>query len=334
MIQQSHSVARRSSIRPCSSVAPKFLTSLALGSTNSSSVEEVPQIAQKACAATMPNHTRKLLLPLSYPFHGSTALEALLMSSKRLATLCSSESWQCEGRKIGDHYHEIGMPTAAPANSDIPSACRSAKSSYADMMTCYSHYWDVQRPVFLEKSPCHNTLSLQEMREGVLSSALPESLTKEGVSKIEVIYLLLWRPPCLSELSSHAKEFIRQGGKAQYIEDETQLLTLQMQAHQYLRQIGEPVLVINYADLLWRTDYVTQRVEEFMPCLGSLDADYIPKKGSDVFPGNQWKIQDGTIREFGAKHESSSMGYDLMAGTCGDEWEVGKDALEYLRKWS
>merc|ERR1711924_500634 len=84
--------------------------------------------------------------------------------------------------------------------------------------------------------------------------------------------------------------------------------------HHWLLREGETVLVINLADLMWRPWRTRERIQNFMPCLGELDVDYVPKLGDDLVIGNLWKA-DGSARAFGETIDPSSF-YDVESQTC------------------
>lgn len=69
----------------------------------------------KACYRNQSSDRRLFLMSLIHPFQGSTALEGLLMSSKRVSTLCSYNAWECEGRKI---MEGLGYTTSNASTSD------------------------------------------------------------------------------------------------------------------------------------------------------------------------------------------------------------------------
>jgi len=229
-----------------------------------------------SCGAAVPPDSRALLFTLCPPYHGSTALEGVLMSSSNLATLCSSRRWQCEGREIMMKHGRSGEPS---------------EWDYEDMLAQYSEYWNLSRPVFLEKTPSQ-IFAVQREHDGVLRARLPPKLrNKHGVKHLDTIYVLMWRPVCLGVLSSHLEQ-----------EEKKELDYLQrlVDAHRYLTRIGVPVLVINYADLVWRPELTLRRLSSFLPCLGQLDIDFVPREGKDVFRGNKWKVS-GSVREFGRR---------------------------------
>ena len=126
--------------------------------------------------------------------------------------------------------------------------------------------------------------------------------------------------------------------------------------HRYLRRAGTPVLLLSYADLLWRTQYTTDRLLRFLPCAASLNASYTVQLGRDYFDftthtrsggSNRWKAR-GTVADFGASHPPESVGYSLVERRCdgtppfAPSW-VADDAdlvrrfnasRDYLREWS
>ena len=76
-----------------------------------------------------------------------------------------------------------------------------------------------------------------------------------------------------------------------------------------------PIVVISYADLLWRRSRTLQRLQDFVPEAGQLMTDYEPQLGVDHFPKNQLKTR-GTVAEFARLHPPASLGYDVVSQSC------------------
>eukprot|EP00415_Alexandrium_ostenfeldii_P002296 UN2296 len=126
-----------------------------------------------------------------------------------------------------------------------------------------------------------------------------------------------------------------------------QMKTVQLwRAHKYLAGIGAPVLVVSFADLIWRPDYTLRRLPAFVPCLHQLDINYSPRahKGTDIFPENRWKAYGslhqldinysprahkgtdifpenrwkayGSVRQFGRRTDPERFGYDAKRRQC------------------
>lgn len=183
---------------------------------------------------------------------------------------------------------------------------------FETMLTLYSGVWDLQKPVFLEKNPVQ-IMEFETADVGVRDASLPTGLRDLGVKKLGLIYIVMWRPYCLSKLS---KEFLKNPDQKKMEALEITYLKQQVDAHKYLTGQGEPVLVVNFADLIWQSTYTEERLNKFVPCLGTVDLDYLPVLGKDIFEGNGWKAQ-GTPREFGAAVEPKECcDYDLKTNSC------------------
>ena len=95
---------------------------------------------EPACPSAGPS--RVLLLPLVQAYQGSTALETVLMSSARIATLCAARVWQCEGDNVLVRYC---------------ASCKWAANDnqlrigwdYAVALRVWTRFWDLSRPVLL-----------------------------------------------------------------------------------------------------------------------------------------------------------------------------------------
>ena len=56
------------------------------------------RVCQPACGESLPGDERLLLMNIVPWYHGSTALEAVEMSSAQSATLCSAMTHECEAQ--------------------------------------------------------------------------------------------------------------------------------------------------------------------------------------------------------------------------------------------
>jgi len=255
------------------------------------------------CKATPDESSRTILRLIVQNDHGSTALEAVLMSSPRLATLCSSDVWQCEGHKLLD---KEGHGTAEEER-DIDM-----------VLEAYSKYWNLSQPVFLDKKTKWLSLAKEEDKP-LLEAKLPASLQMLGVDNLLTSYVIMYKPMCLWPMSHIIVQEVKADPQRR-ARAELKGLQDQMELHKYLVSVGRPVLVINYADLLWHPIVTKRRLEAFLPCLGSLDVDFVPKLGVDIFPGNNMKISTG-VQSYGEMIDPSEYNYmlgDVENGTRGE----------------
>jgi hypothetical protein len=272
-----------------------------------------------ACEVEIPRDSRLILLPIVPSYHGSTSLEAVLMSSesKTLSTLCSYGGYQCEGGFImKDHGYRMN---------------HQEDWSFSKMLKLYSKVWNLSKPILLDKTPLTLWYSAKKENRAIHKGPIPSALAHRGVNNVRLAYVLMWRPFCLGQLSSHWNRTI--------IHESTRVKML-VESHKYLLQRGDPVLVVNYGDLLWSPSYTKGRLQHFLPCLGDLDFNYVPKLGEDIFPENQWK-QDGSVLEFGATIDPEECcGYDVETKRCvsSNSSESGdadiKECEKYLASYS
>lgn len=281
----------------------------------------------KACPRQMPSERRLFLMQLVFPFQGSTALAGMLMSSPEMATLCAFRQWNCEGRKILEATHLVIHD----------------KEDYATMLDLYAAHWDISKPVLFDKSP-GLLLSVPAVSEGLNAAPIPTRMIRRGVTEMKYAYILMWRPLCLAPLSNHARRTITEEGSTALARVELKRLQHHMSTHKYLTDHSQPVLVINMGDLIWRPERNVQRLEEFAPCLGSIDASYVPQLGVDIFEGNGWKA-DGSIKSFGETVDPAALNYRVGKGSCdgrysfgeqlsGAELHAANDAMSYLSWFS
>merc|ERR1719183_793575 len=164
-------------------------------------------------------------MSLSLPYHGSTALEGVLMSSRNLATLCPFDGWQCEGREI---MSALGFGKGSTGVKTW---------NFQTMLDEYSKYWDLKRPVLFEKSP-NEMLEVPHVRHQLMSTKLPSRMAAAGITTLKRAYVLLWRPVCLSNISSHALGDIDDFGAVDYASREKVNLRRMVLMHKFLQKKG------------------------------------------------------------------------------------------------
>lgn len=262
---------------------------------------EAPHNAQvSACEKAVPEGKRLVLVPIVPAYHSSTALEQALMSSPKLATLCSAGTWQCEGQWI-----------------------RSDLNQKKQRLEPYSMVWDLDRPVFIDKFPGYGGEHLDSAYvQPWLTEPMPPAMVSRGIQDIELAYILMWRPVCLSQMSSHAVDKILKHGVYQFARHELSFLENTTSNYQQLVEKRMPVMVINLGDMLWNSEMSQSRLEEFLPCLGKLDFGFIPKQGKDVFPCNMWKTE-GSIKSFSTIIDpKEKYGYQAESGHCDKQFDI------------
>lgn len=263
------------------------------------------------CTEKVPQNQRILLTSNAQAMHGTTALLTLLMSSDRLSTLCAGRSWQCEGYPLA---RDKGACTEAELNGKWD--CKKHLTSEATL-NMLSAYWNLKRPVLYDKEfPGADDYSALLSAESV-----PSMMKDNGITRLSRAHLFMWTPLCVRGLTSHSQfapwgEKIWGASRAHF--EEVRTLEILQDQHAKLVSEGVPVLVINYADLLWKTDVTVQRFLKFMPCLGQLDADFIPKMHVDMFPENEFKVEEG-IRDYGQHHPATICGYDVDTYECSNQ---------------
>lgn len=253
------------------------------------------------CTPAVPDDRRVLLLPVVPMYHSSTALEGVFMSSSKISTLCSSKVWECEGQWV--LKEKFGIEQSMARN----------------MLEVYANYWDLDKPVLLEKGPRKGEKLIWETQELERESRpknLPDKFIESGIDGVDFAYVLMWRPVCLSWLSSHARTLLEAGNKTGLAMEELDVFEDLVDSYQYLTNRSHPVLVLSLADVLWNSERAQQRLMEFIPCVGELDFDFVPELGRDIFPENFWKA-DGSVKAFGASVDANECcGYSIWDGIC------------------
>jgi hypothetical protein len=234
--------------------------------------------------------TRILLNGLVPPYSGSTALQMAFMSSKEVATLCAAGSWQCEANKI----------MKAKGLTKNPD-----EWNWDHALDIFAQTWDLSRRVLFMKSPNELARGATSIYEKVQAAALPAKFQEYGIKSIELAYVLVWRPICLCKLSSHCSS---QKKELRSLEDI-------VQAHSFFMSRNQRVLLVSYADLLWRPNHSLNRISANIGELGKLDPEFVPKEDKDIYPGNQWKAV-GSLASFGRKINPKELQYSVEDASC------------------
>lgn len=180
------------------------------------------------------------------PFHGSTALEGLLSSSKSLSTMCGGERHvpRCEGQTILARAELLTSKNRWQEN--IPT-------NWIDALKEYEKYWDNEKRVLMDKSP-PNVVKVKHIAQQLRAASY------------EPVFIFMTRSPCFMSVSFHSKDKWGEGETADY-----EFLTIMMENYQYLIENRFPVMHIRYEDMLQNPEATAKRITEWMPCLGELD---------------------------------------------------------------
>lgn len=238
-----------------------------------------------------------------------------MMSSPELSTLCACKTWQCEPSWL----------SGALKHRD------SFEWNYTTMLGTLGKCWDLDKQVLFQKfmlPDCRHAeenrggeqecqqYAMQEFHDRISTAALPSNMQSFSISRVQNAYLLLWRPLCMTALSSHAVTEIRNGGKLALAEREALALQETVMMHKYLNEKSS-VLLMSLASLVWETDRNRWRLQKFLPCVGQLDMEYIPQLDRDIFRQNWFKAQ-GSVKDFGIKVKPDKIKYNVRRRECTD----------------
>jgi len=260
-----------------------------------------PEIAEDlelkpACSRFISSDNKLMLMPIVPMYHGSTALESVFMSSSKVTTLCSAKTWQCEARLDFNGRAECIRENLLPR---------------------YAEYWDMSKPVLFEKGPrgMYDKVLREYPEIQKEQKEQAKGLMDAGFGDLSLAYIIMWRPVCMSVLSSHARIELKKD-PLKFARDELEWFEDLVKSHKYLTAREIPVLVTSLGDMMWNEKYSRPRMLEFVPCVGEIDFDYVPQKGTDIFPGNEWKAE-GSLRSFGKSvNPKECCGYDVVRKAC------------------
>lgn len=255
-----------------------------------------------------PDPRPELVQLLASPGSGSTALAQLLMSSTNVATLCKAGTWQCEPCNYmeGDKHFCVG----------------TGSEDLRHVMDTWSKYWDLSRPLLMKKSLFdvmnHTVVEAHRGYLNMVADGLPQRMQSASIHGLRFAYIVLWRPLCISKMSSNFPGIPEEVFNLEYLANITEILP---------RETGARVLVINYASLLWDLENTKRRLERFFPEAGLLDANFQPRMNIDIFPGNLWKATE-SVEQYAHAHlgDVVTRGYNVSRQMCQEDELTGEFA--------
>jgi len=290
--------------------------------------EALPTSGVACTSETLPASERLLLTLDSVFFSGSTALQEAFMSSTKVATMCNGGSWQCEVSRDEDLCKNCR--DANRTHESLPCVqCVAGGSKAVDAVTDFAANLELLAPFWLKQTgrsvlavkwaplrfgavdskgtqPASKLAPESLYRSDVASidlealetTGVPRDLASQGVTRVRWAVVIMYRPWCMWSMSRHATS---DRGVNRSAWASTTLFELEDLAatHRELRRRNVPVLVMSYAQLLWRPWSVERRAAVFAPCVGALNLSFVPRLGIDVFEENELKV-DGSIRSYGA----------------------------------
>eukprot|EP00038_Savillea_parva_P031279 m.84508 g.84508 ORF g.84508 m.84508 type:complete len:407 (-) comp9597_c0_seq3:6673-7893(-) len=233
---------------------------------------------------TYPGHPdQHIYLSVLSPGHvGSSALAGLLATSPAVSTLCSAKVWQCEGEKILMRSPNAHVPPLlskqrrnAMARGDTIYAVTSGSNDtrrvedmpWGAVYHMYQTYWNLSKPILLDKSPAFLAYGPQIAR----------ALQAHGR---RAAFIVLSRSPCT--MSTKRRDKFESNLRNRSMLAPPRLPNPQL--HNYnrtaamliataraLRQAGHRVIHVRYEDLVLNPYGTVARLLAFLPELQRLD---------------------------------------------------------------
>eukprot|EP00401_Gymnodinium_catenatum_P076981 CAMPEP_0117589966 /NCGR_PEP_ID=MMETSP0784-20121206/70711_1 /TAXON_ID=39447 /ORGANISM="" /LENGTH=328 /DNA_ID=CAMNT_0005391517 /DNA_START=79 /DNA_END=1065 /DNA_ORIENTATION=+ len=153
----------------------------------------------KACDATPDPRSRVMLMMVVAAYHGSTSAEQLLMSSSNVATLaarCRGSARASVSRSSGGSPPGGGKPPKTLGSREV----EEFDFKYWDInfeLSRFATYWDLRRPVLLEKTPERMQGNfLEQELSALLTAPMPDLMKKKAAQPFRyVLGLAAARPP-------------------------------------------------------------------------------------------------------------------------------------------
>lgn len=246
------------------------------------------------------------------------------------ATITATDGGLTGARATSAYLAKVQHALQKPFGDDyrIPGAVPLTAAIW-DAVATWSHIWDLEKPVLLEKTPSwYDDVEL-------LHDALLSYPGWWPLKTVRPVYTVMWKPLCLTSLSTHFRRDFWKDERhsrnrnlpnstmptttAKYLALQREVDRVERAANivDWAKRVGARLAVINYADLLWNADVVSARLQALLPCIASrgFDSTWTPSKKVDTFLLNQFKVV-GSTDSYGRKHSAKSMFYNLESGKC------------------
>lgn len=262
-----------------------------------SSAAKTPQEAQQKTAAHA-SHQYVFITGLAYT--GTTSLYGLLSTSPQTSNLCKGLGNCCEGAPI---LEKAGLwPYNQASNPAYPADWKRA-------LAVYSKYWDMSKPILLEKS-VNNMKRFPKLYQTVRNMNANASF----------IYVI--RSTCFFKHSQY--------GSNRWLSGMNEVL----ESAQYMRNAGAKVLIVKWEDIVGNPYAVAQELIKFLPELVSLDPSKTGLHSAPYVTQQQPIYQD--MRAVPTATYSISVGkvQAVNQGRSIPEWEQKlMETFGYTRQW-
>lgn len=240
------------------------------------------------CDANTPARHRQHVFIGGPPGHGTTALYALIATSRHVATLCGAQyGSECEG----------GWLNSRGRGSRAWSDTWSATYNWTFVMGQYRTKWDKNRCVHVDKSPINM----------VWAPYIWDALISEGVPSSSITIVLITRSACsvpdiiTDERRRASQSWMFPGLYMDANQDEMveYLLRLTCATLSKLRERGARVILVDYQMLLREPQRAAAALSAQLPCIGEVNAAKPPYEPRD----QKWFGRKGQpIAEYSAAH--------------------------------
>jgi hypothetical protein len=249
------------------------------------------------------------------------------MSSFNTSTLCRNKLHQCEGfvSASDDVCTKIGQNLCfreGAAFQRLHASSPFLDPSQYNVLDRHSLAWDLDKPVLVDKlfprEPGYTKLVNLAVKSGI-----PSIMKSRGIEQLHRAHIFVWTPLCAMPLHSTVFRGLNPSQndtkKAEaHWSEELHTLERMKQQHSMMLREGIPVLIVNYANLLFNETKELKRITEFLPCIDDINTKFVPAMGVDVFEGNSWKVK-GSLNSFAkSKNPFDCCGYDVVSSTCMD----------------
>ena len=217
-------------------------------------------------------------------FAGSSAMQELIAKSPAASTLCDGMKlfgtnetiWQCEPNKAVIDEKElniIGGLSLLRSEESIHAATRMEhrwvtpdRLSFAMYAEFLSRQWNLKKKVLVCKF-CKNKHEQRLSLSTAPTWKLPTSMERAGITAVMHVTVILWRPLCLCELSSHAPKVEDVNRSREYLKNQIVMLEGYQQLAIWGQHGGRPTLVCSMSWLVWNRTLLIERIGTFLPQL-------------------------------------------------------------------
>jgi hypothetical protein len=173
------------------------------------------------------------------------------------------------------------------------------RSGIQEAVRTFGRVWNLSNPVLVEKDPDWFYSNMEDLHSALM---VFKDITGP-LASVRPVYVVMWRPLCLSSTSSHFRNEATNAGIGAFAHEVSKLERTVQLAEWAIATEGVKMELLNYADLLWNPQRVVASLQRLLPCIAGRGYSpyFRPQLNKDYFHRNRFKVS-GSTGEYGKAH--------------------------------